>query len=199
MPYAHSILYAIVVLVERLQALVIALELQAGVGGQIQSSQLSLASPCPGWTVREVLNHSIGVTLKFTEFAAGTTDAPHAPPGDLVGRDHRQALRVAARAAQKAWTGADMGRTCQLSFGTFSADAVLGINLVDVLAHTWDVAVAAGVDLVCEDSLWTTSLDAAQLLIGPYRDLRQYAPAIAVGASASVRQHFLGFVGRNDP
>jgi hypothetical protein len=92
-----------------------------------------------------------------------------------------------------------MGRTCQLSFGTFSADAVLGINLVDVLAHTWDVAVATGVDLVCEDNLWTTSLDAAQLLIGPYRDPRQYAPAVPVGASASARKHFLGFVGRNDP
>jgi hypothetical protein len=53
-----------------------ALEMQVGVGGQIQASQLSLASPCPGWTVREVMGHSIGVTLKFTGFAAGLTDAP---------------------------------------------------------------------------------------------------------------------------
>ncbi|MGO9657629.1 MAG: maleylpyruvate isomerase N-terminal domain-containing protein [Acidimicrobiales bacterium] len=47
----------------RLEALVNALDLQVGVGGQIQSSQLSLASACPGWTVRDVMGHSIGVTL----------------------------------------------------------------------------------------------------------------------------------------
>jgi hypothetical protein len=79
-----------VVFVQRLGALVIALELQVNVGGQVQASQLSLASPCPGWTVRDVMNHSIGVTMKFTHFAAGATDAPHAPPDDLIGRDHRQ-------------------------------------------------------------------------------------------------------------
>jgi uncharacterized protein (TIGR03086 family) len=188
-----------VVLVQRLEALVNALDMQVGVGGQVQSSQLSLASSCPGWTVREVINHSIGVTLKFADFAAGTTESPHSPPGDLVGRDHRQALRATARAAERAWTSADMSRPCHLSFGTFSADAVLGINLVDVLAHTWDIAVAAGVSLVCDDSLWTAGLDAAELAIGPDRDDRQYGPEIPVGASSTARQRFLGFVGRQDP
>jgi uncharacterized protein (TIGR03086 family) len=188
-----------VVVVQRLEALVDALDMQVGVGGQVQSSQLSLASPCPGWTVRDVMGHSIGVTLTFTEFAAGTTDAPHAPTGDLVGRDHRQALRTAARAAQRAWTGADMGRTCRLSFGTFSADSVLAINLVDVLAHSWDIAVATGVSLDCDESLWTAGLDAADVVIGHDRDTRQYGPQIPVGASATARQRFLGFVGRLDP
>jgi hypothetical protein len=41
-------------------ALIDALDLQPGVGGQVQASQLSLGSPCPGWTVRDVMNHSIG-------------------------------------------------------------------------------------------------------------------------------------------
>lgn len=182
-----------------LEALLNALDLQVAVGGQVQSSQLSLDSPCPGWTVRDVMNHSIGVTLKFTGFAAGTTDAPHAPPGDLVGRDHRQALRATASAAQKAWVQADMTRTCRLSFGTFSAEATLGINLVDVLAHTWDIAVTTGVGLVCDEGLWTAGLVAAQLVVGPDRDLRQYGPEVLVGATATNKQRFLGFVGRHDP
>jgi uncharacterized protein (TIGR03086 family) len=145
------------------------------------------------------MNHSIGVTLRFTDFAAGTTDTPHAPPGDLVGRDHRQALRATAREAQKAWAQADMTRTCRLAFGTFSADATLGTNLVDVLAHTWDIAVATGVVLVCDEGLWTAGFDAAHLVIGPDRDGRQYGPEIAFGARATARQRFLGFVGRHEP
>src|ERR1035441_7021523 len=127
---AHLPVNAIVVPVLPLEALIDALDLQVGVGGQVQSSQLSLVSPCPGWTVRDVMNHSIAVTQKFTHFAAGATDAPHSPPGDLIGRDHRQALRATARAAQKAWANADTTHA-----GTFSADAILAINLVDVLAH----------------------------------------------------------------
>ena len=44
------------------------------------------------------MNHSIGVTMKFADFAAGGSDHPRTPPGDLVGRDHRLALRSAAGA-----------------------------------------------------------------------------------------------------
>jgi hypothetical protein len=41
--------------------------------------------------VRDVMNHSIGVTMKFARFAAGGSDHPRTPRGDLVGRDHRLA------------------------------------------------------------------------------------------------------------
>jgi len=48
------------------------------------------------------MNHSIGVTMKFADFAAGGSDHPRTPSGDLVGRDHRLALRSAAAAARAA-------------------------------------------------------------------------------------------------
>jgi hypothetical protein len=91
------------------------------------------------------MNHSIGVTMKFAGFAAGGSDHPRTPPGDLVGRDHRVALRSATAAARSAWASADMARPCHLPFGTFPAGLAAGINLFDVLAHTWDIAAATGV------------------------------------------------------
>jgi hypothetical protein len=56
------------------------------------------------------MNHSLGVTRKFAGFAAGGSDHPRTPRGDLVGRDHRLALRsvvVAASPRQRflAFTG----------------------------------------------------------------------------------------------
>jgi hypothetical protein len=98
------------------EALVAALETQVTTGRQVRAPQLPLPSACPGWSVREVLNHSIGVTLKFTGFAAGVTDHPRAPAGDLVGRDHALALRSAAGSARAAWASADMTRRCHLPF-----------------------------------------------------------------------------------
>ena len=128
------------------------------------------------------MNHSIGVTLKFADFAAGGNDHPRTPPGDLVGRDHRLALRSAAAAARAAWASADMARPCHLPFGTFPASLAAGINLFDVLAHTWDIAAATGVALECADDLWQAGLEAARAVIGPGRDPRQYAPEIPVAS-----------------
>lgn len=144
------------------------------------------------------MSHSIGVTLKFAGFAAGTTDCPHPPAGDLVGADHVVALDAALQAARGAWSVADMGRSCHLPFGTFPADGIAGINLVDVLAHSWDIATSTGADLDCPDELWSTGLAVAWSLIGADRDLRHYAAAVAVGRDESPRARFLGFLGRSD-
>ena len=158
------------------ETLLAALRVQVRTGRLIRSGQLLLESPCPGWSVRDVMNHSIGVTMKFAGFAAGGSDHPRTPHGDLVGRDHRLALRSAAGAARSAWASADMARPCHLPFGRFPAGLAAGINLFDVLAHTWDIAAATGVTLECPDDLWQAGLEAAQAVIGPGRDPRQYAP-----------------------
>ena len=178
------------------EALAAALDAQAETGRQVRAAQLGLESPCPGWSVHDVINHSLGVTLKFADFAAGRTDRPRAPAGDLVGRDHALALRRAAEAARVAWASADLTRPCQLPFGTFPAGLAAGINLFDVLAHTWDIAAATGAGLRCADDLWIAGLDAARAVIGPARDLRHYAAEITVHPGASPRQRFLAFLGR---
>ena len=162
------------------EALTAALRAQVRTGRLIRAAQLSLETPCPGWSVRDVMNHSIGVTLKFAGFAAGGGDHPRSPPGDLVGPDHRRALRAAARAAQAAWASADMARPCHLPFGTFPASA-------------------ADVTLECADELWSAGLEAARMVIGPGRDPRQYAAEVPASGSATSRQRFLAFTGRCEP
>jgi hypothetical protein len=103
------------------EALMAALQAQVRTGRLIQAVQLSLDSPCPGWSVR------------------------------------------------------------------------------DVLAHTWDAAIAAGVTLDCPDELWDAGLDAARAVIGPGRDTRQYAAEILVSPASTARQRFLAFTGRQEP
>jgi uncharacterized protein (TIGR03086 family) len=179
-------------------ALIEALELQVGVGRQVLPSQLSCTTPCGDWTVREVMNHSVGVTMKFTDFAAGRTNRPRAPEGDLLGADHDAAIRRAAAAAGTAWANADMNRMCHLPFGSFSAIEAVGINLFDVLAHTWDVA--TGIDILVggPDTLWQAALNAATRVVGPARDTVHYAPELLPPDTASARTRFLGFLGRHD-
>lgn len=98
-----------------------------------------------------------------------------------------------------AWASADMTRPCHLPFGTFPADLAAGLNLFDVLAHTWDISIATGATMPCGDDLWHAGLDAARIVIGPRRDERHYAPEVPVTAIASPRQRFLAFLGRTEP
>ncbi len=178
-------------------ALQSALLAQWAVGREVHAGDLSRHSPCTGWSVHEVVNHSIGVTQKFTQFASGDTDHPQTPPGDLVGDDHAGALGATAEGSRSAWGSADLSRRCFLPFGEFPADVAAGINLVDVLAHTWDVSVATGVPLVIDELLWATAHDAAVILVGADRDLAHYGPAVAVSTDSPARQQFLGFLGRD--
>jgi uncharacterized protein (TIGR03086 family) len=183
--------------VTRVEALLDALELQVDVGRRVCVEHLELASPCTGWTVRDVMSHSIGVTRKFTDFASGATDEPRAPPGDHVGSDHRAALRQSADSATIAWGSVVMRRSCRLPFGTFSADTAAGINLFDVLAHTWDIATAIDVGLDEDDELWLAGLDTAQSVIGADRDPQHYAPEVSLHGTARSMVRFLAYIGRS--
>jgi uncharacterized protein (TIGR03086 family) len=162
---------------------------------RITRAQLSVASQCPGWSVRDVINHSIGVTRKFTRFAEGD-DRPSAPTGDLIGNDHVQALGCVVELARSAWASVDSTRHCELSFGSFSADQAAGINLFDALAHGWDVAVVLGLDWDCAEDLWICGLDAAKAVIGEQRDLAHYANEMPMPPDASNRERLLAFLGR---
>jgi uncharacterized protein (TIGR03086 family) len=177
-------------------ALLAALEVQVAVGQRVEPSELALASPCPGWSVRDVLVHSLAVTTKFTDFAAGHADRPRTPGGDLVGPDHRVALRTVAAAATEAWRAADLSRSCHLPFGTFGAADAAGINAFDVLGHTWDMAEATGQCVECPDELWAAGLDAARRVIGPDRDHAHYSPEVPTPGDATPMVQFLAYLGR---
>lgn len=178
-------------------ALIGALGVFAGYAERVPPTALGLGTPDPGWSVRDVLAHVLGVTVKFAEFAEGMTDRPRTPRGDLLGDDHTAAVRQAAERACGAWAGADPGRTCRLPFGTFPADVAAGINLFDLLGHGWDLEVATRIPFRCPDPLWATGLEAARTVIGSRRDPRHYAPELPVPPGASPRMRLLAYLGRD--
>jgi uncharacterized protein (TIGR03086 family) len=180
-----------------IDGLVAALELQRDVAVAIDPDDLRMPSGCDGWTVRAVLDHSIGVTTKLAAFAAGDTDEPHAPAGDLVGSDHVVTMRTLVEHATRCWASVDLGRTCRLPFGTFTADEAAGINLFDVLAHTWDVAHVSTTQLDADDPVWDAGRRAASRVIGERRDPRHYAPELPAPPAASPMARFLAYLGRD--
>ncbi len=178
------------------EALLIALEAQWGLGARATVPDLSRPSRCPGWSVSDVMNHSMGVTRKFAEFASGATDRPRAPTGDLIGDRLDLALRTTTDMARAAWSSTDRSRHCHLPFGTFSAGAAAGINLVDVLAHGWDVGCLGGSVFTCPDDVWSLGLGMAREYQGRERAGHHFDAEIDVAPDASPEWCFLAYVGR---
>jgi len=184
------------VLVDSVEGLLQSLEALTTLVGPANHSDLAGPSRCPGWTRWDVLGHSIAVTLRFARFASGETDRPVLPRVDLVGNDPAGSLRAAVATAEQAWVSTDRSRVCHLSFGDFDAEAAAGINLIDVLAHGWDISPLQDRWFDCEDELWRIGLIAARTLIGTQRDLRHYGPEVIADSDATIQQRFLAYLGR---
>jgi uncharacterized protein (TIGR03086 family) len=176
-------------------ALSIGLDAANRVTARVSAEQLALTTPCPGWSVRDVLNHLVGVTQKFNDFASGKTDEPTTRLGDLLGDDHRITTAEVIASSHAAWLTADLSRTCHLSFGSFPAPLAAGINLFDALTHAWDVSVATGIELDCPDEVWDAALQVARVVVSP-RDLRHYAPEQMAAVDAPPAAQLLAFLGR---
>lgn len=110
-------------------------------------SDWAAPTPCPAWSVSQLLNHVVATLTKFSDFAEGQTDAPRTPSGDLLLPDPASAFAAARRRAVESWTNVDPGRSCRLPFGDFSAAQAAAIAAFDVLLHAWDVAQAVDISV----------------------------------------------------
>ncbi len=146
--------------------------------------------------MREVLNHSVGVTQKFSSFASGATDAPRTPSGDRLGHDPGAAVRAAAVQSADAWARVDPTRVCRLPFTEVDCDVAAGINLFDVITHTWDVAAPLDLDMPCGEDLWAITLQAAEAALADQRDPRHFAPPVVVTGNTA-QERLLALLGRN--
>lgn len=135
-------------------------------------------TPCAEWTVRELLNHVVATTTKFSDFAAGLTDAPRPPAGDVLGDDPAAAYDAARVRSADAWRTADLGRTCRMSFRTFSASEAAAVNAFDLIVHAWDLARAVGAAVPsASDALLDVATAVARRLVTPDAiDAGCYAP-----------------------
>ncbi|GAA2811129.1 TIGR03086 family metal-binding protein [Kitasatospora sp. CM 4170] len=127
------------------------LESAARLVDTVQPEQLVLATPCAGWTLRELLAHTVGQHRGFAAAArgAGPDLALFAavPVGnDPAGAFRRSAMELAAAFAEAAADGERRLRLPEIRpDGAFPLRLAIGFHLLDTLVHTWDAAAALGV------------------------------------------------------
>jgi uncharacterized protein (TIGR03086 family) len=162
----------------------------------LDADQLRAPTPCEGWDVRATLNHTLGAAWMFTLANEGRAAGEDA--GDLVGDDAGAALAEAATANLASWRqpGAFDGDR-SFPFGTFPASAASMMNLSEVVVHTWDIAVALGVDPSIDPAVGQMLHDFFRQvpLDGP-RAHGAFAAEVAVDPDADGTDQLLALLGR---
>lgn len=172
--------------------------LQLAIDG-VSEAQLGKASPCAGWTVRDVINHVTGGGHLFAASAAGQTVPDlDGPLPDFLGSDPSGAFAAAAASAIVAFDAPGaMDRNVTLPFGAVPAPVALAIAFGDLLVHAWDVSVGAGNPVAIPDDLATKALGFYHQAIND--DLRAsgaFGRPVAVASSAPVVDQLVAFAGR---
>src|ERR1700729_1000802 len=116
----------------------------AGLVSNIRADQWSAPTPCTDWTVRQVVNHLIGMNRVFAALLAGQPPPPR-PPADHTEDDPAGAYRDSAAALLAAFGRPGvLERAYPGPLGTATGAERLKIRLYDLLAHAWGLAQATG-------------------------------------------------------
>lgn len=162
------------------------------------------ASPCVGWTRRDVLNHMVGGADLFAAAARGEaspfpdwSDMP-----DWLGSDPAGAYRQAADRALAAYSSPGvLAGAVMMPWGEMPAPFALAMLTSDHVAHSWDLTRGSGVVVCIDDAVIETALATACASISPeFRQAGFYRLEQTVFDGASPLERLAAFTGRTvDP
>jgi uncharacterized protein (TIGR03086 family) len=157
-----------------------------------------LATPCPEWDVRALVNHLVNEERWTPELLGGATveEVGDRFDGDLLGADPVATHDEAAATALAAVQAVDVERIVHLSFGDRPAREYLTQLAADHLVHAWDLARALGED----ESLDPDAVGALLAWFGGtqplYRRIGVIGPETTVGLDATPQDRLLAMFGR---
>jgi uncharacterized protein (TIGR03086 family) len=158
----------------------------------VRVEQYANKTPCTEWTVRDLLEHMIGVVAGFGAAAAGTEPGRFVLAPDPAGQ-----FQTAAASTLAAWRSPGvLDRVIHARPGSMPGRALAGINLLDTATHTWDLAVATGQLPALPDDAARAALEASRATITPEMRPGRFAPEVATAADASPTDRLVAFLGR---
>lgn len=153
---------------------VVELDRSAGVAAAIviagiRDDQLGRPTPCPDWTVSDLLTHLIAGNVKYRLIGGGgewSRGVPEVAPTDDPAGAYRETLDRMLEPWER--PGA-LDREIDLPLGRGPASAALFVHLGESLVHGWDLAQATSQRLVVDTNVIEACLAAYMSWLPPER------------------------------
>lgn len=179
-----------------------ALELCQQVADRLRpEDHLDQPTPCPPWSVRDLLCHMVGQHLRFAAVARGEDPESAAPvQGPPLGADPAATLRESAEILTKSFADADdatsvllpeIGRPVPIA-------ALISFHFLDFVVHAWDLAVSIEAPYNPPAELSNLAFQVGQVIPDTSREPGgSFAAKVPVGEDADALAQLLGLVGRD--
>ena len=151
------------------------------------------ASACDGWTGADVVEHFIGVASGVIALASGAEIKPEKPSGDPAA----DWMRVRDALLESLDVPGCLQREGDTPFGHMTVDRFIGILGVDPLCHTFDLAVAGGVDAALDPRLVERYHGNLRKAGDALRIPGMFGPEVEAPADATPAEAFIAFAGRD--
>jgi uncharacterized protein (TIGR03086 family) len=168
----------------------------------IRDDQLTGRTPCPDFSVADVLDHLSGLALAFTLAARKeplpgdgqpVVDGSQLPPAWRTEIPTALDRLAAAWAAPAAYDGMTMAGPIEMP-----ADIAALVALDEVVVHGWDLARATGQPYSPDEASVLACLGfASSFEVPPEAGAGPFGPPVAVPASASALDRLAGATGRD--
>ncbi|HEU4348862.1 MAG TPA: TIGR03086 family metal-binding protein [Actinoplanes sp.] len=169
----------------------------------VTDEDLTAPTPCPEWTVGDLLDHLMGLSWAYAQAARKLTDAPGtagpAPPPSAANlpahwRSRMPVLLEELATAWKepsAWTG-----TAQAGGVTMPAAELGLVAMNELVMHSWDLAQATGQDFAADPRILEALIEF--LARGPDRGTPGFfGPRIDAEDEPALLGRALGLAGRD--
>jgi uncharacterized protein (TIGR03086 family) len=164
--------------------------------GQLGDDQLGLSTPCEAWSVTDLLDHLIGMLVRYgTAFEAAV---PEPTRGDDSGLEETVEWYAAASSRLlEAVRTADPDRLVTVPFGTVPPGVATGLATVELLVHGWDLAMATGQPYQPDPAVAERALGfSASALAGVPPDRSPFASPVPIDDSAPGIDRLAALLGR---
>lgn len=163
-----------------------------GVIANVRDDQHGDKTPCDEWTVRDLLEHMIGVVAGLGAAAAGKE-----PVSFALDDDPTPQFRAVAATALSGWrTPGVLDRVVDGGAGPMPGRVLAGINLLDTATHTWDLAIATGQPGELPEPVAAAAMEASQMIVSPEIRPGRFGPEQPMPPGASPTRRLVAFLGR---
>jgi uncharacterized protein (TIGR03086 family) len=169
---------------------------------KIDDDDLTRPTPCTDFDVKALLNHLVASTDGLAKAAAGEKWDMATYGQDVLGDDPKGAFSRAATNLREATPDpSSLDRTWNMPFGESPGHQGVGIAIMELAQHSWDLARAtdqaddAG---TFDDEVSESALDLARTFMPPNdkRSPESFGPTVDVADDAPVHDQLAAFLGR---
>ncbi|MGW0765125.1 TIGR03086 family metal-binding protein [Streptomyces sp. NPDC002676] len=174
----------------------------ARLAGAVTDEQLSAATPCPDYAVRNLLAHIHGLSVAFRDaarknFGPTTDTSPNASIPDL-GPGWREELPKALDELADAWRDPDAWTGDTRAGGVNLPGAVAGAVAADELViHGWDLARATGLPYEPDPAALESAHGFLLVATDPSAGKGPFGPVVPVPTQAPLLDRAVGLSGRD--